>query len=1320
MSVITPPPHPGSFVKENVLPKGVSVKKSAEMMGVGRPALSNFLNGNSNLSQNMASRLEKAFGADKDKLLNLQREYDLYMHRDSEKRIAVKSYTISFLKITATQIDAWADRIDAQSLLPALLRRLVNTTGGEIVSSDFPAYDHSQKHGWDGTVESNNATPWIPSGVSKWEFGCGKTPKTKANGDYTTRTKAITKSERENTTFVFVTPRNWPKKDEWIQMKKAEKKWKDVRVFDANDIEQWLEHSVPGQVWLAEQLGLQTNDCQSLNNYWLSWSQTANPAISPRIFDSAIVDHSKKIKDWNQSQTARPFVITAASKEEAMAFLCCIADQVEELHPLKEQAIFVSSADTVKRLAKVSTDFIPIAYTDESQNGLVNSFKNRPSIIIPERNIKGIKPDICLDLPNFESFREALKEMGFDDAQIDIRANQSGKSPTILRRQSAEIPAFRKPAWATSPKRIRSMIPLVLAGAWKSNQDADQDILQILAKSDYSEIEKTIAELASLDDSPLWCEGKYRGVVSELDCIYAISDYLTEDDIENFLFVAQYVLSEDDPALDLEKENRWAANIYNKVRDHSSAIRKSLCQNLIILAVHGNGLFGQRLGINIQDKISYRIHTFLKDQNSRVWQAQMDDLPRYAEAAPDIFLSIVEEELKKEIPAFKPLFELVDSGIFSRCERTGILWALELLAWNPLYLPRVIKILGKLSTYELNDNWANKPINSLKDILLIWRPHTAAAVEQRCEVLDLLCQEYPEIGWEICIQPLKRESSFTSGTHRPSWRSDASGAGNTITRGEAKQYALKCIDLVLSWPTHTKETLKDLVSCLPGMDDNQREKVTSEIKKWFKSSPSDEDVINLREHIRTRTMTSRAQKRNKNKENSYANGKELYDLLESKDPLIKHQWLFAKTWTEYTPEELEEEDFDHEAREEKLAKQRLDALKEILETYGTDGLLKLITQSGATAQIGEHIYKDLFEKKDIPEFILKCLSQYPQSNYEFDGCISGIIFQMGDDEREKLIQNLVAKLKTSDDNIEKIYRLFINSPFDRLTWNLLGLQSDEVQKKYWLSIYPGWNKLTADDINFAIECLLEIDRPRAAFNLAHFKAKLVESKYLIRLLNEIATNTTETDGRYKPAQYEIEEALKVLNDRDDFDRMELVKLEFFYVQILYSHSQYGLPNLSKEVSESPLFFMQLVAYCFKRDDDGQDPEDWQIPQEKAFRENLATNAHYVLEHVNIIPGTQKNGAVDVENLREWILQVRKLGKEHGRAEIADQQIGKILSTSQVDESDGVWPKKEIRDIFEEIGSTEISTGMEIGLYNSGGAEFREVNSSRERSRAQKY
>ena len=150
----------------------------------------------------------------------------------------------AFLNITAHQISTWADTTKAREQLPALLRRLVHSTGSNLTAVNFPAFDNSQRKGWDGWVESGEATLWIPCGQSGWEFGCSKKPKTKAESDYKARIASVPPKERESMTFVFVTPRNWAGKHKWVKDKESCGEWKDVRVFDASDLEQWLEQSI--------------------------------------------------------------------------------------------------------------------------------------------------------------------------------------------------------------------------------------------------------------------------------------------------------------------------------------------------------------------------------------------------------------------------------------------------------------------------------------------------------------------------------------------------------------------------------------------------------------------------------------------------------------------------------------------------------------------------------------------------------------------------------------------------------------------------------------------------------------------------------------------------------------------------------------------------------------------------------------------------------------------------------------------------------------------------------------------------------------------
>jgi hypothetical protein len=83
----------------------------------------------------------------------------------------------------------FAERIDARSELPRLLRRLVLETGQGVTSVSFPAAEGVSTSGWDGVVRASGASPFVPNGLSLWELSVDKRVKKKADDDYAKRTE---------------------------------------------------------------------------------------------------------------------------------------------------------------------------------------------------------------------------------------------------------------------------------------------------------------------------------------------------------------------------------------------------------------------------------------------------------------------------------------------------------------------------------------------------------------------------------------------------------------------------------------------------------------------------------------------------------------------------------------------------------------------------------------------------------------------------------------------------------------------------------------------------------------------------------------------------------------------------------------------------------------------------------------------------------------------------------------------------------------------------------------------------------------------------
>jgi len=89
------PPHPGEFIRTEIIePAGLSVTSAATALLVSRPALSSLLNGRSDLSGDMALRIEKAFGVKMDTLMRMQASYDIAKTRKRESEIRFGDFVL--------------------------------------------------------------------------------------------------------------------------------------------------------------------------------------------------------------------------------------------------------------------------------------------------------------------------------------------------------------------------------------------------------------------------------------------------------------------------------------------------------------------------------------------------------------------------------------------------------------------------------------------------------------------------------------------------------------------------------------------------------------------------------------------------------------------------------------------------------------------------------------------------------------------------------------------------------------------------------------------------------------------------------------------------------------------------------------------------------------------------------------------------------------------------------------------------------------------------------------------------------------------------
>lgn len=1299
----------GAAIKAGI--GNVSISEAARRLKVARPGLSNLIAGKARLTRAMATKLAREFSLDGEALMHDQGRVDAELVRQSGEAVASaeaeaiwQRNAADYHDITSTDIARWAETNRARAVLPVLLRRLVYSVAPDAKLVDFLGHDAGQRPGWDGRVEALRGSPWIPEGASGWELSVSSDLQGKPTADIVERRK-LPAPERSSTAFIFVTARNWPGKTAWAEKQRATGDWLDVRAYDAVDLAQWLDQSAPTQAWFANELNRSVDGVRPMDEVARSWSDAAQPALSAKLFAPAVEANRTRLHEWLASPGNRPFVVVADSVDEATAFLSeALKEPDGSSGASATAACAVSSPDALRRLAAAAPGAILI--TENAATELAASGLYASHCIIAARARTTIEqdPDIALEPLGDEALDAALEDMGIARDDWPRWRAEAGNSPTILRRRLALSPELRRPAWAHRTDLLRKLVPIFLAGAWKRDIAGDVNCVELLADKKYPEIERDVAELTSLADAPVWAIGNYRGLVSRKDALFAIADALTPEDFDSFLKLAELVFSLDDPKFDLPVEERWRASFLEKRPEVSGALRQSVGELLVLFALYGDRLIGARLG-NIATRIERLVERVLKGADARAWLSRQGDLQLLAEAAPDAFLNAVEADLKSANPQILAMLRPVGTAPFDGPDRTSLLWALELVAWNRDHFGRVFDILGRLSEVAIDDNWVNKPENSLFSLVRFWWPQTAAPLNDRLRKMEAFARTGSNAAWRLLLAQLSNHG-FASDNSHPRWRNDAVGSDARPMHADQFATRRKALDLLLAWPKYSVDQLGQMFEQFTELPDEDRGTLIDRGEEWLGADPSDLDRSELAERLRRYTVRHKRRKTGGAETDRVA---AFAEKLVPEDLLMRHRWLFADYYIPESRGELEDDKFDFEARDKRIGEARKLAVGEIYGERGLEGVVSLLKIGKAHGAVGQTLGQVIEPGKEAE--IVDGLLDWPESEMvpAIDSCLLSLIHRADADVRNSLLSD---SSRSDDDAL----RLFLAAPFERTTWETIERERPSVSLGYWKSAaFQPWY-LEAADLSYMIDRALGAERPLATFQAVGGIAKKADVADLTRVLRAIPTAKPEEAAKIRVDAWHIGEALAAVAVDDAMPVAERAQIEFLFLDGL-RHDQHRIPALERLIANDPSEFVNLVTMLFKRDDGSLDPVDDGVSTEQ--RQALLTKVWSLLDQVARIPGMRDDGSIDATALLSWIVVARDGCAAVGRQDSCDRRIGNLLAKSPEGE-DGHWPHPAVRDALDAIGSEGVKSGFHIGKYNSRGVVWRAPGGGQERALADRF
>lgn len=153
--------------------------------------------------------------------------------------------------VDRADIERWGQHLNSKDNFPRLISKLISETTRRDTVVHIAVGSETYLSGWDGIVTCQEATHFVPLGVSLWEIGTNGSD-VKANSDYKKRTNDSLGFEKKECTFIFVTTTLWQGKDQWANDRKAENVWKNVKVYDSTSITDWLEKSLVSVRWYSK------------------------------------------------------------------------------------------------------------------------------------------------------------------------------------------------------------------------------------------------------------------------------------------------------------------------------------------------------------------------------------------------------------------------------------------------------------------------------------------------------------------------------------------------------------------------------------------------------------------------------------------------------------------------------------------------------------------------------------------------------------------------------------------------------------------------------------------------------------------------------------------------------------------------------------------------------------------------------------------------------------------------------------------------------------------------------------------------------------
>jgi hypothetical protein len=848
----------------------------------------------------------------------------------------------------------------------------------------------------------------------------------------------------------------------------------------------------------------------------------------------------------------------------------------------------------------------------------------------------------------------------------------------------------------------RTLAVVNLVGAWDEKREADLALLSRITGDSYPTLAKKLQQTLIADESPISLQNGNWTLAQRAVLWKDLGAQIVDQDLDAFRSGAVSVLKERNPAFDLPAKERFAASVSGKINKHSKSLRSGLAEGLALLGCRPDALVNCSRGKSEETAV-LTIRQVFEGADWVLWGSLNDLLPNLAEAAPNEFLDAFENALNTTPNPFDELFRQEGDGITGGSYLTGVLWALEGLAWDENYLVRVCVALGQLASQDPGGRWANRPSNSLTSILLPWSPGTLAPIAKRKVALTTLARECPEATWRLILSLLPSGHQMSTGTHRPSWRlAVPEGWGKEVRQSEYWEQVSSYAELAISIAASDIDKLADLI----GRFDNLPKPCFDRLLTVLSST----EIVGLSEDERRpiwERLTKFANHHRRFHYTEWALSSDLIEQIESaanrlapSAPMIVHQPLFNGH-----DSDLYEENGNWEEQSKTLDERRRAAINEIVQIGGASSALKFAESVDNPDQVGlalGYVGNGEIDANLLPHLL-------DSQNFKHVSFLRGFVWgrraARGWDWTDS-----VDKVGWSDSHLGKFLGYL---PFTNKTWERATIWLQERESAYWgLAVANPY--MAEGSLDVAVDKLIAHGRPNAAINcldrMRHDKQDINTDRCIKALIS--AVSSTEPANSLD-AHHTID-LIQYLQSNAEVDPEDLFHIEWAYLSLLQGYNNASPTHLEHRLAGNPDFFCEVIRLVY-RSTKQTASEVKHTEAEKA----IATNAWRLLNGWHITPGTQADGTFNEGEFDSWITRVKEISNETGHLEVAMINVGEVLIHTPPDK-DGLWINRRVATAMNESDAGSLRDGFRTGIWNSRGAHVVDPTGAPELELANKY